>query len=340
MNGYERIKAALEGRMPDRRPVMLHNFLHAAELAGINMKQYRESPELAARSLIESVERYGLDGVLFDVDTALLASAIGVKTDYPDDEPARTHEPLLENLADVDSLQQVDISKSVRVQHALETVRILKNHFKGEVYVRGNCDQSPFSLATMVRTPANFMMDLMLDEENSVKLLRYTTGITKQMIGLMAEAGADMLSNGDSPAGPDMISPQMYRTFALPYEKIVSDYSHACGKPYLLHICGNTDLILEDMATIGLDAVELDYKTPIDRIYGVMHDTCTLFGTVDPSGVITFGSVRDVEEKTIELLRRYDGCPRLVVNAGCAIPRNAPHENVKKFVETARNWAL
>ena len=53
MNGYERINAALAGKMPDRRPVMLHNFLHAAELSGINMKQYREDPRLAAKSLIE-----------------------------------------------------------------------------------------------------------------------------------------------------------------------------------------------------------------------------------------------------------------------------------------------
>lgn len=340
MNGYERIQAALSGKMPDRRPVMLHNFLQAAHMAGINMKQYREDPRLAAKSLIESVEMYDLDGVLFDVDTALLASAIGVETDYPDDEPARTHEPLLNTLADVDTLEDVDISKSIRVQHALETVRILKDYFKGEVYVRGNCDQSPFSLATMVRTPSNFMMDLMMDEANAVKLLEYTTGITKQMIGLMAGTGADMLSNGDSPAGPGMISPQMYRTYALPYEKMIGDWSHECGKPYLLHICGNTDLILEDMASMGLDAVELDYKTSIDKIYDSIHDRCTLFGTVDPSGVITFGTLRDVEEKTIELLKKYDGCPRLVINAGCAIPRNAPHENVKRFVETAHNWKI
>ncbi len=340
MNGYQRIKAALEGKMPDRRPVMLHNFLHAAQMAGVNMKRYREDPQAAADCLIRSVERYNLDGVLFDVDTALLASAIGVKTDYPDDEPARTHEALLDDLADVDKLQDVDISKSVRVQHALETVRILKNYFKDEVYVRGNCDQSPFSLATMVRTPANFMMDLMLDEENAVKLLQYATGISKQLIGLMAGTGADMLSNGDSPAGPDMISPEMYRTFAMPYEKAVSDHAHACGKDYLLHVCGNTDLILNDLAEIGLDAVELDYKTSIGRIYEVMHDKCTLFGTVDPSGVIALGSPKLVEEKTIELLKLYDGCPRLVINAGCAIPRSAPDENVKTFVQTAQNRAL
>ena len=340
MNGYERIVAALSGKMPDRRPVMLHNFMHAAELSNINMKQFREDPRLAAGSLIASVERYGLDGVLFDVDTALLASSIGVPTDYPDDTPARNHKPLLEKIADVHRLEEVDISKNIRIQHALETVRILKNYFKDEVYVRGNCDQCPFDLATLVRSAENFMMDLLMDEENAVALLKYCTNVTKQMIRLMAATGADMVSNGDSFAGPDMIPPEMYRKFAFPYELEVVQEAHTCHKPYLLHICGNTDLILEDMVDLGLEAVELDYKTSIDKIYETMHDKCTLFGTVDPSGVLTFGSLTDIEQKTIELLKIYQDCPRLVVNAGCAIPKEAPHENIKCFVDTVHEWEM
>ena len=337
MNGYERIKAALSGEMPDRRPVMLHNFMHAAKLSNITMKQYREDPRLAAKCMIEAVERYGLDGVLFDVDTALLASAIGVPTDYPVDDPARTHLPLLENMADVRQLEMIDISGNTRIQHALETVKALKEYFKNEVYVRGNCDQCPFSLASMVRTPANFMLDLMLDEENAVILLKYCTEITRQMIRLMSATGADMVSNGDSPAGPEMISPDMYRKFALPYEQEIVNEAHDCHKPYLLHICGNTDLILEDMAGLGLDGVDLDYKTSIHKIYETMHDKCTLFGTVDPVGVITYGSPNDVEQKTTELLELYRDCPRLVINTGCAIPGNAPHENIKRFVDTAHS---
>ena len=114
--------------------------------------------------------------------------------------------------------------------------------------------------------------------------------------------------------------------------------AHACHKPYLLHICGNTDLILKDMADLGLDAVELDYKTSVDKIYETMHDTCTLFGTIDPSGVLTFGSLKEIEQKTLELLIVYQGCPRLVVNAGCAIPKEASHENIKCFVDTVHQW--
>ena len=48
MNGYERIVAALNGRKPDRTPVMLHNFLMAAKEYGITMEQYRNNPRLIA----------------------------------------------------------------------------------------------------------------------------------------------------------------------------------------------------------------------------------------------------------------------------------------------------
>ena len=47
-------------------------------------------------------------------------------------------------------------------------------------------------------------------------LLEYCTGVTCQLLKLMARTGAHMLSNGDSPAGPDMLSPRFYSTMRCP----------------------------------------------------------------------------------------------------------------------------
>ena len=77
MTGKERIEAALDGRWTDRRPVMLHNFMMAAQEAGFSMKEFREDPRNAAEAFIRSVEKYDLDGVMIDFDTTLLAGAIG-----------------------------------------------------------------------------------------------------------------------------------------------------------------------------------------------------------------------------------------------------------------------
>ncbi|MDL2256006.1 uroporphyrinogen decarboxylase family protein [Parabacteroides sp. OttesenSCG-928-K15] len=340
MNGYERIQAALRGVMPDRRPVMLHNFRVAAREAGYTMKQYREDPEVAARSHIQFVEKYGVDGIFFDVDTALLACTVGVPVDYPEDEPARTHGILLHALQDVDSLGEIDISHNRRIEHAVETIKILKRYFKNEIYLRGNCDQAPFSLACSMRSPGNFMIDLLTDEEQALKLISYASHICLQLIRLLAEAGADMVSNGDSPAGPTMISPDMYRRFAYPYEKLMLEEAHACKLPYLLHICGNTAIILDQIAQMGLDAVELDYETSTDKIYHHFHDRTALFGTVDPSGVMALGTPEMVSEEAAGIVDAYKGNPRLVLGTGCAIPPMAPEENIRAIIRCARHAEL
>ena len=49
MNGRERILGAFRGEMPDRVPVMLHNFMMAAgQEAGVSMAEFRTSPRAAA----------------------------------------------------------------------------------------------------------------------------------------------------------------------------------------------------------------------------------------------------------------------------------------------------
>jgi uroporphyrinogen decarboxylase len=136
-----------------------------------------------------------------------------------------------------------------------------------------------------------------------------------------------------------MISPEMYMEFALPYEKNIVEIAHKAGVAYTLHICGNTDLILEHMLLTHADAFELDYKTDVTKIYEVYHDSATLIGVIDPSGVLALGTVEDVRQKTLELLLAYRNSNRFILNAGCAIPPNTPSENLKMMIKTARNFS-
>lgn len=338
MNGKQRIEAALRGERADRIPVMLHNFLMAAREAGMTQRQYRDDPANIAKAFIRAVETYDYDGIVVDVDTATLAAAVGVPVDYPEDDPARCEGGCLPVLAAVRDLPAPDIAVHPRVQTWLEAVRILKAYFGDEVHVRGNCDQAPFSLASMMRTPAEWLMDLPDDSQRDDidKLLRYCTEATGQFLRLMAATGADMLSNGDSPAGPDMISPAMYRTFALPWERLIVELAHALGKPYLLHICGNTTRILDDMVATGADVLELDYKTDVRAVHDSLRDRAVFCGNLDPSGVLALGTPELVASKTRELLEVFADNPRFILNAGCAIPPATPSANLRAMLHAAR----
>lgn len=337
MNGYERIKAALEGRQPDKVPVMLHNFMMAAREHGITMEQYRNNPKLMAECFIASVDKYRYDGILVDIDTVTLAGAVGVPVDFPVDDPARSHTGNLNDLGEVASLKPVNIENYRYIQNWLEAVRILVDYYRGEIYIRGNCDQAPFSLASMMRGPQPWMLDLMMGtEEQLTALLDYCLDASLQFIRLMSQTGCHMVSNGDSPAGPEMIAAEMYEKWALPWEKKLSGEAHKAGLSYTLHICGNTDIILDSMAESGADAIELDYKTDIGRIYKAYHDRITLIGIIDPSGVLALGSPGDVRIKTLELLETYSSSPRFILNAGCAIPPTTPSVNLSTMIQTAR----
>ncbi|MGM0489000.1 MAG: uroporphyrinogen decarboxylase family protein [Planctomycetota bacterium] len=338
MNGYQRIMAALHGRQPDAVPIMLHNFMPAAREAGYSMRAYRTSAAAIAKTFIQAVETYEYDGIVVDVDTATLAEAVGVPVDFPEDEPARCRTGCLRDPREVSELPPPNIASHPRVQIWMEAVRNLRVYFGDEILVRGNADQAPFSLASMMRTPASWMMDL-LDERNRTwvsRLLEYCTEATCQFVRLMAEAGAHVTSNGDSPAGPAMISPEMYRTFALPYEQRVAAAAHDRGLPYILHVCGDTEPILADLLRSGADGLELDYKTDARVARRTLAERATFIGNIDPSGVLARGSVAEVERTTRELLRLFADTPRFILNAGCALPATTPSENVQAMIQAAR----
>ncbi len=339
MNGYERTMAALKGEPHDRVPVMLHNFMLAAREINVSMQEFRENPKIIAKAFIHAIEKYGYDGILVDVDTVTLAGSLGVSVDFPEDEPARPLRGMLGSLEDVKKLKPPKVENYRYVQNWLEAVRLLRGHFGNEILVRGNCDQSPFSLASMVRGTDALMLDLyMAEPARLAELLDYCTDATCQFIRLMAQADAHMVSNGDSVAGPAMISPEQYEEFALPYEKKVVDEAHKQGLPYALHICGNTDLILELMLKTGADAFEIDYKTDSHKAFSILHDHATFIGNIDPSGVIALGSPELVRRKTNELLEVFSKTNRFILNAGCAIPPTTPEENIFALIESARKF--
>jgi uroporphyrinogen decarboxylase len=340
VTGRQRIVAALAGSDTDTVPVMLHNFMMAAREYGVSMAEFRADPAVAARALVASVERYRFDGIVVDVDTATLAGALGVPVDFPPDLPARTTGRRLDALEAVNDLAPPNVGRDERIQIWLEAVRLTKRAVGDEVFVRGNCDQAPFSLASMVRGLDGWMMDLATGDEVLVhRLLGYCTEATTEFVGLMAGTGCDMVSNGDSPAGPDLISPRMYRRFALPYEARVANAAHAWGLPYALHLCGRTDAILGAMADSGADAFELDFRTDASVARVEFAERATFIGNVDPSGVLALGTTDDVRRQTRALLETFKRARRFILNAGCAIPAETPRPNLEAMIEEARSFS-
>ena len=338
MNSLERVETVLRGETPDRVPVCLHNFWLAAKEAGVPLQTYLTQPEAAARVHLRAVEMYGYDCILIDLDTTMLAEAMGAQRDCTPDEPGHIAAPAIGGLGEVGQLKPVNPERDGRIPVLLEAVRILAREVGDEIAIRANADQGAFSLACLLRGMQEFLVDLAADPDHPAirRLLEVAYQSHLATHRALRAAGAHFTSLGDSPAGPDVVSPAMFKRFARPYQERLVRELAAEGVFTVIHICGNTTAILEQLAQYPACGFELDFKTDARRAKTLVGTGHVLFGNVDPGGVLARGTPAQVRETTRRLIDIWKPGGRFILNAGCAIPPTTPAENLRAFIQTAR----
>jgi MtaA/CmuA family methyltransferase len=290
------------------------------------------------RAHLEALDKYRYDCIILDTDTTMLAEAMGAKSECIGDETGRIAEPAIKSLDEVDRLGVVNPERDGRIPALLEAVELLSGQIGEEVAIRGNADQGPFSLPCLLRGVETFLMDLM-DRPDAPAIKRLQEVCYQSHLAVhraLIKAGAHLTSFGDSLAGPDLVSPRIYERFAFPYESRLIKTLAAEGIHTVVHICGDTTKILNTMAKLDYCSFELDYRTDAaqaKKVAGVGH---VLWGNIDPSGVLTLGTPDQVRQKTRDLISRWKPGGKFILNSGCAMPATTPPENIRVFIETAR----
>ncbi len=83
-------------------------------------------------------------------------------------------------------------------------------------------------------------------------LQRRKLGYIRSMQG----ARFDILELGGGDASTTVISPKLFRKFVAPYDSELVSAAHAAGQRIVYHTCGGMMPILEDIADLGVDAME------------------------------------------------------------------------------------
>jgi len=338
MTGRERVTRILDGLPVDRPGMILHSFMAAAAEAGVTMRQYREDPALMARTHVAFADKYGLDGVATDVDTALVAGALGAEVDFPEHEPALVAGPAPGTLEEITARVSIErLEADPRVRRYIEAHRLVKQLAGDRLFMRFTADQEPFSLAMLLYGAENFLMALLDDElsDGLVALIEKCHAVHLRMHKILHDAGADMTGFGGGLCGPALVSRDIYLKYAHPIHKRLRADLAAAGIRVLCHICGNLDNIISDVADVGFAVVEVDYKTDIPRAQAILAGKSVMSGPLDPSGVFMFGTPGFVVQKTKEVLDIFQNRD-IIIGAGCALPAGVPEENIRAFAETVR----
>jgi uroporphyrinogen decarboxylase len=207
---------------------------------------------------------------------------------------------------------------------AVNGCRLLYEKVGGEIPVMGWVEGA-LAQANILVGDQMLLFNLYDRPDWVIELLEVCTEVEIAFARAQIEAGADIIGVGDAIAS--LVSPRMYREFALPCEQRIFQAVHEAGAIGRLHICGNTTRILPDMLDSGADIIDLDWMVDIHKAAAVVDDRAALCGNFDPVAVMLQGTPEAVEDAVRYCLEH--GGRRHFSAAGCEIPEGTPHENLR-----------
>jgi len=343
MDSIQRSLTALDHHQPDRVPVSLPNFLVTARLMDTqDFAAFFQDGEAMAEGQVKAWKRFGHDVLIIENGTAALAAACGVQVVYQSDSAPVAKLPAIQSLDEVDRLEIPDPHTQPLLKQMLLATRRVVEQVGNQAFIMGRADQGPFSLACEIRGMDQLMMDIALGEqpERIHQLLDYCRRVVYRYALAQIEQGAHCTSIGDSPSGPDLLSPRHYRTYAYPHVKKLAADLRAQGMRLSYHLCGTATPIIGDMVNTNCLLIEIDQQEEMAVCKQAAKGKATLIGTIDPSGVMAKGTPDLVVEKcrqAIDLLAPGGG---FFLGPGCALPATTPDENIDAMLETAKNYGV
>jgi len=326
MNGRERYLATLKGEpkdFPPRVPILMQ---YAAEYIGSNYAAFASDYNVLVDANLRCAEEFGFDQVSCISDPFRETQGFGAEITYLEHACPRATIPL-EDTKDLSVLKRPDPATSKRMLDRVKAAEMYKARCGDDYSILGWVE-GPAAEAGDVRGLTNYMMDLVMEQEFACDLMDLCVEVGIEFARAQVQAGADTIGIGDAIAS--QVSPDTYESLILPREKILVDAIKDMGAFVKLHICGNISHLLDGIATLGVDIIDVDHMVSVITVREKMSNVA-IAGNIDPAE----GVLRGTPESIIEKMKQtYSECgdPYMPMG-GCEIPPGTPEENLRALCQ-------
>lgn len=338
MTPAERAFAIANGQQADRLPCNPNVANGVARIHGCKISQFNTDAKMLAKAQISSYRRFGYDSIRIFTDLFPWAEAMGATVKFPDDDTADLDQPAISDVSQIGSLEPANPYRDGRLPVQLDAMKYLVDEVGTEIGC--SCGiVGAFTNAFFLMGVDKTLSMLRKDPESVHKLCR----VSLETVKAYAAAAMDI---GITPAISEpmssctVISPKAFREFSLPYLKELVDFIKSRGKGVIIHVCGQTDKIWEDLVGLGISGLSIDNVASIADCKKRVGDRTKILGNVDPGGIMYSGTPLDVRLRTLEcILDGYDSPKGYVVMSGCSLPVESPQENIQAMMDTVREVA-
>jgi len=315
-------------RQSDRRLVVPFAGFTGAKLTGSTIKQNEFNAELQYRSLYKLAELVQPDVVFTIMDLSVEGGALGLPVRFPLQESASVEFHPVREVADLEQYKVIDPLGDCRVWVFLETMRRLAKRVS---IPKGGYVIGPFTLAGLMMGANQVALDT-IDRPNVVHaVVNFAEQIIIDYATALVEAGADMIALLEPTAS--FLSPQTFRDFA---GRSIGQIFHHVDATTILHVCGNTTNLAEEMAATGAHALSLDATVDLAEVARRVPGDCVVMGNIDPVRILRNGTPDDVRSAVRDLSRHMEPFENFVIATACDLPPETPLENLIAFVDEGK----
>jgi uroporphyrinogen decarboxylase len=334
MTNREILLSAIRLQKTPRNPVIiLSSGVWTFYRFGLSLQDvFTKSPETVSDLIIKNYRELNVDLIWTAADcNNIVLKALGAKTTFDIAGSASTvDEPLIETVADIESLDINKIESSPDIQNLLAVTRLLKEKAAGE-YLIGVSQWGPFTLAGQMIGIWNLMRLAVKDQLSVNALLDFCEKVILKYMSLFRQSGAELVCISDPSASGDMISKKLFETVAFPHLR--SLYARIYADAKMLHICGNTSKILDLIPLTGADLFSFDQKVGISEAAAALGGKIAFAGQIDPVSVMLEGTSDEVLHTARECIKSSNNINGYILMPGCDLPPKTGIENVLSMVK-------
>ena len=334
MTSYERLRSAIEGRMPDRTPVAPEVFGVTARLNGYRISDYVRDGRVIAESQLKARKDIGYDVLFAFADLSVEAEALGCTLHYEEDAYPSVQQHILRDVKDLKESGLPNPLKAGRMPVVIEACRRLRESVGNECLIAA-CVMGPVSIASQIMGIETFLYQLVDKPDGINKVLDFTEDVAITYGKSLLRAGAHCLVVFDPVASPVVLPPVLFVYHSVPRLKRMFDAFMAEGSPISwISIAGPTQKIMPYFSKVGINLATVDYVVPISRAFELAGNIA-LTGNLKPYSFVS-GTPEGIREEVRKCLFEAGNRWKYIVGSGCEVPIEADIENIRALVDAVR----
>ncbi len=329
----ERVLRFLKGEDVVRPPIFsgMGNVIKPVlDKYGIVFSKVHRDAELMAKAAGGMYREFGYECAVVPFDLGVEAEALGAKMNFYDDVEGLLYPTIKEkSVKEVDDIRiPEDLEHAGRIPVVTGAIRALRRELGDEVAI-GTYVLGPFTLAGQVKELDELFEESFLDPDKTNKLLERLSDFIVRVFRIYEKAGADYFTLREMGGTSDVMSPKSFRSLIKPHlVRIIEEMP----RPNILHICGDTNSIVKDMAECGADAISVDQKNCMAETREKLGSEIIILGNFDPIKVLHKGEAGNVGPAVLESLRGGASA----VWPGCDLWPEVPRENMEALMTTLK----